>query len=326
MKSGEVKVASFRFPGKINKNTTLIDIGMEGIYGLTSVYLIRGARTCLIDAGTRKDAPRIVKQLKGLDAFPPDLVIVTHPHWDHAQGIPFLRKEALKQGRKIEVLASGEAIPLLADKTFNDVFDRGPYESIKDVMPVREGDAIDLGGIALRVYEVPGHCRGHIAIMDEKNSNIFVGDAIGDKLNHTIMFPPFMPPSWNPDDFLSSIGKLKQIPFDTLCLAHFGCVCGIEAKSILDDAVDTCNTWWQWFERNADRLSDTSYLLKAMRKEIIIGIPDPKPTAFGRRILLGLMTVLGKALGKKTAVLDSLAFSEPLKWLATGYRMYQNGI
>lgn len=314
-----------RFPDRINENTTLIDIGMEGIYGLTSVYLIRGARTCLIDAGTRKDAPRLVKQLKGLDAFPPDLVVITHPHWDHAQGIPFLRQEALKQGRKIEVLASGEAVPLLADPSFNDAFDRGPYESIRDVTPVREGDAIDLGGIALRIYDVPGHCRGHIAILDENSRNIFVGDAIGDKLNGTIMFPPFMPPSWDPDAFLSSIHKLKQIPFNTLCLAHFGCVYGIEAKRILDDAVDTCNTWWQWFERNADRLSHTSYLLKAMRRELNIGIPDPRPTTVGRRVLLGLVTAAATALGKKTAILDSLAFREPLEWLATGYRMHQSG-
>jgi glyoxylase-like metal-dependent hydrolase (beta-lactamase superfamily II) len=298
---------------------------MEGIYGLTSVYLIRGARTCLIDAGTSKDAPRLVKQLKGLAAFPPDLVVITHPHWDHAQGIPFLRQEALKQGRNIEVLASSKAVPLLADTSFNDAFDRGPYESIRDVTPVREGDAIDLGGIALRIYDVPGHCRGHIAILDENSSNIFVGDAIGDKLNDTIKFPPFMPPSWDPDAFLSSINKLKQIPCNTLCLAHFGCVCGIEAKSILDDAVATCNTWWQWFERNADRLGHTTYLLKAMRREINIGIPDPRPTTFGRRVLLGLVTAAATVLGKKTAILDSLAFREPLKWLATGYRMYQSG-
>jgi glyoxylase-like metal-dependent hydrolase (beta-lactamase superfamily II) len=317
-------MASFRLPGKINKNTALIDIGMEGIYGLTSVYLIRGARKCLIDAGTRTDAPRLVMLLKELDAFPPELIIITHPHWDHAQGIPFLRQEALRLGRKIEVMASSEAIPLLADASFNDVFDRGPYESIQDVTPVMEGDTIDLGGIALRIYEVPGHCRGHIAILDEKNSNIFIGDAIGDKLNDTIFFPPFMPPAWDPDAFLSSVNKLKQIPYETLCLAHFGCLYGSEAKRILDEAVETCNTWWQWCERNEDRLSDTNYLLQAMRKEINIGIPDPKPTAFGQRILLGLVTIAGTVIGKRTAIIDKLAFSDPLTWLVTGYRMYKS--
>ena len=317
-------MASFRLPDKINEDTTLVDIGMEGIYGLTAIYLIRGARKCLIDAGTRTDAPRLVKLLKELDAFPLDLIIITHPHWDHAQGIPFLRQEALRQGRKIEVMASSEAIPLLADASFNEVFDRGPYESIQDVTPVMEGDTIDLGGIALRIYEVPGHCRGHIAMLDEKNSNIFVGDAIGDKLNNNIFFPPFMPPTWEPEAFLSSVNKLKQIPYETLCLAHFGCLYGSEAKNILDEAVETCNTWWQWCERNEDRLSDTNYLLQAMRKEINIGIPDPKPTAFGQRILLGLVSIAGTVIGKRTAIIDKLAFSDPVTWLVTGYRMYKS--
>ena len=161
-------------------------------------------------------------------------------------------------------------------------------------------------------------------MLDEKNSNIFVGDAIGDKLNNNIFFPPFMPPTWEPEAFLSSVNKLKQIPYETLCLAHFGCLCGSEAKSILDEAVETCNTWWQWCERNEDRLSDTNYLLQAMRKEINIGIPDPKPTAFGQRILLGLVTIAGTVIGKRTAIIDKLAFSDPVTWLVTGYRMYKS--
>ena len=186
-------MSAIRQPGKINENTTLIDIGMEDVHGMTAVYLIRGDRTCLIDGGTRAQAPRLIKMLGELEAFPPDLIVVTHPHWDHAQGIPLLRQAASRQGKQIEVLASSAAIPLLANSSFNDVFGGGPYESIQDVTSVKEGDAIDLGGIALRIYDIPGHCRGHIAILDEKNRNLFVGDALGIKVSDDIFLPPFMP-------------------------------------------------------------------------------------------------------------------------------------
>jgi len=212
-------MSAIRQPGKINENTTLVDNGMEDVHGMTAVFLIQGDRKCLIDAGTRTAAPRLVKMLSELDAFPPALIVVTHPHWDHAQGIPLLRQAASRQGKQIEVLASGAAIPLLADAAFNDVFSGGPYESIQAVTPVKEGDTIDLGGIALRIYEVPGHCRGHIAILDEKNSNIFVGDALGDKVSDDIFLPPFMPSTWGPDAFLCSVNKLRQVPYETLCLA-----------------------------------------------------------------------------------------------------------
>jgi glyoxylase-like metal-dependent hydrolase (beta-lactamase superfamily II) len=315
-------MSAVREPGKINENTTLIDIGMYDAYGVTAVYLIRGGRTCLIDAGTRTTAPRLVKMLRKLDALPPDLIITTHPHSDHTQGIPLLRQEAASLGKQIQVLASDEAIPLLADASFNDVFGVGPSESIQDVAPLREGDTIDLGGITLRVHEVPGHCQGHVAILDEKNRNLFVGDALGYKTSDTIFLPPFMPPTWDPDAFLSSVNRLKQVSHETLCLAHFGFVYGSEAKSILAEAVDTCSTWWQFYERNAGRLSDTDYLLQAMRKEISPGIPVLRPVSFRLRMLLGLTMAAATVAGRKTAVIDKLAFRDTVKDLATGYRMY----
>ena len=320
-------MSAIRKPGKINENTTLIDIGMHGIYGVTAVYLVRGARTCLIDGGTRAEAGRLLKALRELGALPPDLIIATHSHWDHTQGIPALRQQAANQGKTIQVLASGEAIPLLADASSHvvqdDVFGQAPYLSIEDVTPVETGDAIDLGGLTLRVVPVPGHCRGHIAILDEKNRNLFVGDAIGVKLGDSLFLPPFMPPFWDPDAFQSSVSRLRQTSYDTLSLAHFGCIGGTEARSILDETVDNCNTWWQWFERHADRLDDTDYLLRSMREEINPGLPPINPVSPGMRVMLRLLTAVGTVTGKKTAMLDKLALGDAVKWLAAGYKVYK---
>jgi len=315
---------AIRQPGKINGDTTLVDIGLRGIYGMMSVYLIQGDRKCLIDAGSRSEAPRLVKILSEMGVFPPDLIIVTHPHWDHAQGIPFLREKASRLGKKIEILASHEAIPFLEDASFNDIFGGGPYESIQGVTTVREGDTVDLGGISLQIYEIPGHCRGHIAILDKKNNNIFVGDGIGYQFSDTITIPNFMPPTWDPDAFLSSINKLSQIPYETLCMAHFGCIYGSEAKSILAEAVETYKVWWQWFERNEERLSNTNYMLQDMRKENKIGNPIIRPISLRLMVLLGLMTAAGTVAGKKTAIIDKLFFSGFIDWLATGYKIYKS--
>lgn len=317
-------MSSIRQSGKINDNTTLIDIGMQDVHGLAAVYLIRGARTCLIDSGTRTEAPRLIKMLTEMDAFPPDLIIATHPHWDHTQGIPRLRQEASRQGKKIEVLASAEALPLLADASFNNVFGGGPYENIQDVTPIVEGDTIDLGGISLRMYEVPGHCRGHLAILDEKSGNLFVGDAIGYKLSDTLLLPTFMPPTWDAEAFISSVSKLRQIPYETLSLAHFGCIYGPEAKSLLDEAMETYNTWWQWYEKHAGRLDDTGYLLRAMREEISPNLPVVRPVSIKMKVLLGLVNAVGAVLGRKTAIMDKLFFGGIVRWLATGYRMHES--
>src|SRR5512143_2436708 len=115
-------MCAIRMPGQINENTTLIDIGVFNAFGITAVYLVRGEKKCLIDGGTHANAPRLIKALRELEAFPPDMIIVTHPHWDHMQGIPRLRQSAYGQNKTIKVIASHQAVPLLADASFNACF------------------------------------------------------------------------------------------------------------------------------------------------------------------------------------------------------------
>lgn len=48
------------------------------------------------------------------------------------------------------------------------------------IIPIGEGDIIDLGERPLRIIETPGHTPGSIAILDEKNRWIFTGDPVQD--------------------------------------------------------------------------------------------------------------------------------------------------
>ena len=89
-----MNLTAIRKQGKITENTTLIDAGLFDVTGTTAVYLIEGDKKCLIDGGTRNAASRIIKILNDLNAFPPDIIILTHSHWDHTQAIPILRKKA----------------------------------------------------------------------------------------------------------------------------------------------------------------------------------------------------------------------------------------
>ena len=321
-RSKEVDMAAIRRPGKLNDSTTLIDTGMYGVAGVAGVYLVEGERSCLIDAGGRTEASRIVKTLKGLQAFPPDMIIVTHAHFDHAQGIPMLSREAAKQREEIEVLACEASVPLLADASYNECFDAGPYESIGDVTPLKEGDVLDLGGISLRIYEVPGHTADQIAILDEKNWNLFVGDAIGDKVHDDAMVPPFVPPAWDPEAYRASIDKLKGLDYETMCLAHFGLIYGDEAKGILDEALQTCETWWRLFEDNADRLDDVDYLSEVVMREIKPSLPELAVLSPKIKLMLGMATAWSKLVGKEPPVVGEILLHEILGMLAKGYRSY----
>lgn len=71
-------------------------------------------------------------------------------------------------------------------------------------------------------------------------------------------------------------------------------------------------------------MGDTNYMLQAMRKEMNLGIPELVPTSLGMRALLRLMIGAGTLRGRKSAILDKLAFGDYVKWLAIGYRTYKS--
>ena len=314
-------MSAIRETGKINDNTSLIDIGMMGVAGVTAMYLIEDEKKCLVDGGTRTEAKRIIHTLKEMNAFPPDIVIITHSHWDHTQAIPILRQEAAKQGETIEVLASEAAIPLLADQSYNDVFESGPYENITDVKALKEGDVVELGKAHLQIYEVPGHHKDHIAILDGSNKNIFVGDSIGYKIGDDTFLPPFMPPFWDMELFRETIEKYRQIDFQSLCLAHFGYIYGDEAQQVLDEAIATCDTWWQAYDHNADRLDDIDHMMNVVFNEIRPTPVYPEIVSTKLKILAGIMTTVTKILRKEPVPLFNHLMKGIVEWLGKGYKI-----
>ena len=96
-------MTAIREPGPINDSTYLIDAVHAGISGGYAVYLLKSQTggTCLIDAGSKASAPLIYDKLKEFDALPVERIIITHSHWDHTQGVEFLREKASESGHFI---------------------------------------------------------------------------------------------------------------------------------------------------------------------------------------------------------------------------------
>ena len=312
-----------RPPTRLDRDTFLIDIGEGGVWNKTGVYLIQGERTCLIDSGTKAEAPRLVRTLRQMGAFPPDVIVVTHSHHDHAQGIPLLRAKAAREQKRIEVLASREALPLLADPSYQEVLGHAPSASITDVAALDEGDAVDLGSTTLRVWRVPGHTIDQIALLDESSGNLFVGDAIGAQIGASAFIPVFFAPFWDTGAFYDSIDKLRQIDYETLCLAHFGPVRGAEAKTILDRAVAVYEQWWRILAENEDRLDDTDYLLDEILRETQLTLPRIETASPTLDVALGLLIAWNRLRHGRSWSVSKLFLPEYVRALVTGYRSCQ---
>jgi hypothetical protein len=132
-----------------------------------------------------------------------------------------------------------------------------------------------------------------------------------------------MPPFWDAEAFQETIEKLKQINYESLCLAHFGYIYGDEAKSILDEAAETCDTWWEVFDNHADKLDDTDYMMGIILKEINPTPANLEIVSLKLKILAGLMTTVSKILRKEPRPLYEHLLQGIVEWLAKGYRSYK---
>ena len=316
-------MTAIRTEGKVNADTTLIDFNYEGVRRVGGVYFIEADKSCLIDSGSKDGAAHILKTLKTMKKFPPDYVILTHSHWDHSQGLPILRKKLKSSEKTFEVFASAKAIPLLDDQSYNTVLKPISFEDITDVSPLSEGDLIDLEGITLRIIEVPGHNKDDIAIFDEKNQNLFLGDSIGIKIADNAFLSPIMPPYWNETNYLKSVTKLQHINFKSVSLAHYGYIYGEEAKNILEESKKILMMEKKVFEtaKKAEKLDDIDFLVKTALEVMNPLIPELQLEKGLKNSMLRIINSVRSLIGKEPISVSQILLKQTLEMKVKGYKI-----
>jgi len=274
-----IKLVFIYKEGKFNDNSFLIDGFLFGALRSLALYVIENNETrILIDTSTADQAKRIIERLKLYNIYPIHKILLTHAHWDHTAGVNELK--ALMTDVDIEVLASEKAIDnLKKPAAMNDVFE-ATVEPIEDVTPLKEGDMINLNGLKLEVFNFFGHTMDSIALLDEKNRNIFTGDAIINKSGYTYIQPIFMPPEFNEPELLKTFQKLRNMKdkLNSITLAHFGVWTDEDFETILDEMEEihfkTKNAIIQWYNEN---LSSREIALKYFETFI----PNSKMVEYG---------------------------------------------
>lgn len=230
--------------GKFNSDTYLFDsFQCDAEYSM-GYYILQGTKKrALIDTSGPIEAEKFAKRIKNLDLIP-DILILTHSHWDHAGGTIVFQKEF----PNIEVFAAKPAIESLKNnskynESFSDVIT--DLEPVENITPVKEGDIIDLGGMELLIYETPGHTNCSISVLDQKNMILYIGDALG-YLWEKFIFPPIMPPEFSQEKLLSTFNKVKKIDYSVIACAHYGLLTE-DAAEILPTYAKFCYIFWRDF-------------------------------------------------------------------------------
>ncbi len=228
-----------------------------GLPKFLSIYIIENnGMRLMIDVGETSKARTVIKKLKDFGLYPIHKIVLTHSHWDHAQGLSKITK--LMKDLDVEVMASESAIDNLRHpEKMIDGFEglnTNPFED--DVIPLKEGDIIDLNGLELEIMNFFGHTMDSIALFDESNRNIFIGDAVSMRLDQDAFYIPLMPPNFQEKDLISSFKKLRNMKnrLSSISLAHFGVWKDAHFEQILNEMEELYfkikNSLIEWYKEN----------------------------------------------------------------------------
>lgn len=142
----------------------------------TNCYILlprTGLDAVVIDPGG--DGDRVRKEL-GRQGLSLKLVILTHGHIDHIQGLDELFSGGVPA---VSVMMHVEDRPLLERIDLQAGFMGFPHPSIPaEIESVSDGDTVRVAGRELEAFHTPGHSPGSISLLLRQQGVLFSGDTL----------------------------------------------------------------------------------------------------------------------------------------------------
>jgi hydroxyacylglutathione hydrolase len=182
-----------------------------------NTYLIRGTKNILIDPGHFHHFGYVRERLSKLSmaAEDIDLVVLTHGHPDHMEGIQAFSGSS--------TLISLHPVELRFIKDFALQYGAGP--GIADFQPsflLQEGE-LRVDDMVFQVLHSPGHSPGSLCLYWAEKKALFSGDVVFQQgLGRTDL------PGGNGDQLKQSIRRLSQLDVEILLPGHGTTVSGRE--------------------------------------------------------------------------------------------------
>ena len=178
----------------------------------------------------------------------PLIIVNSHGHPDHSGGNFWFSEDIFIHENDMELCRGANSVKFRTlcaknAQNFRDYatgeirnilpkdFDENYYikQNAGNLLPVKEGDIFDLGGITLKVFELPGHTRGCISLLYQEEKILYSNDAINDHLWL------FLDESTKISTYINTLYKAKNIDFNIFYRGHNAAPCD---KAILDDYLD----------------------------------------------------------------------------------------
>ena len=185
--------------------------------------LVNGRKAILVDTCRKQYEEKVRLECSDYDL---KLIVLTHPHVDHAENAAALSKQfecpVAMNGKDTEVIYSFMAQPLKYDTISGNALYRASIKSLaNDKVPdfknkvfIEEGDTLEEYGFDVKVLAFPGHTYGSIGL-DVEERDLIVGDALMNFIKPTESL------IWHEKDMMrGSVEKIKKIGHRMIWFGH----------------------------------------------------------------------------------------------------------
>lgn len=198
------------------------------------IYLLKSRRPVLFDAGLTVLAPAYEKAIRTvLQATPPEMILLTHVHFDHCGAVSYLKKafpglkvaaskkagEIMKRPNAVRLMRHLSEKAVAGSEESQEVsFLSEPFEPFEPDLILEEGDEIGLEeDLHIEVLETPGHTWDFLSYYVPEKRILIASEAAGCAVNSEHISIDCLTAF---DTYWRSMKRLAAIEADILCQGH----------------------------------------------------------------------------------------------------------
>jgi len=254
-------------------------------------HMLLGPEPVLFEAGLSCLGPAYVQDVEMiLKRCQPQLLFLTHVHFDHCGAAGFLRQtwphikiaasqlaaEIMGRPNALETISGLNAAAVeWVEKAAPGLGEKVPFQPFSVDVILADGDRIELpGGLTVEVLETPGHTWDSLSFYIPEKKLLLAGEAAGCMSPTGVLSTEFLVDF---DVYIQSIERLARLDVDILCQSHHQVFTGRDARSVIKRSIPAALA----FKKRVEQLlneenSQVDKVVARIKSEEYDSQPEPK--------------------------------------------------